>query len=210
MTFVQSSRIWHRGRYLVRRAAPSPKAMSLFGPISRPLLNEATTPIIRRALQRARNGRQLRFRSGDGAIGRFRQRHSPRPLARPKRIRLFHDRQHDAGHHQRARRYGHQHRPRFHRGPRLAGSPSFRTAHHHGAAFSAQTWPPGDPCRHPNPLLAAHAKRGVSHLCGRPGRSHSARADGAVFPRRPGRGPATCVPMSRGFRRSISRARSPG
>jgi O-antigen/teichoic acid export membrane protein len=28
--------------------------MSLFGPISRPLLNEATTPIIRRALQRAR------------------------------------------------------------------------------------------------------------------------------------------------------------
>jgi O-antigen/teichoic acid export membrane protein len=28
--------------------------MSLFGPISRPLLNEATTPVIRRALQRAR------------------------------------------------------------------------------------------------------------------------------------------------------------
>src|SRR5450759_975536 len=28
--------------------------MSFFGPISRPLLNEATTPIIRRALQRAR------------------------------------------------------------------------------------------------------------------------------------------------------------
>jgi O-antigen/teichoic acid export membrane protein len=54
MAFVQSSRIWHRGRYLVRRAAPSPKPMSLFGPISRPLLNEETTPIIRRALQRAR------------------------------------------------------------------------------------------------------------------------------------------------------------
>lgn len=36
------------------RAAISPEAMSLFGPISRPLLNEATTPIIRRALQRAR------------------------------------------------------------------------------------------------------------------------------------------------------------
>jgi len=54
MTFVQSSRIWHRARYLLRRATPSPKAMSLFGPISRPLLNEATTPIIRRALQRAK------------------------------------------------------------------------------------------------------------------------------------------------------------
>jgi O-antigen/teichoic acid export membrane protein len=54
MAFVQSSRTWHRGRYLVRRAALSPKPMSLFGPISRPLLNEATTPIIRRALQRAR------------------------------------------------------------------------------------------------------------------------------------------------------------
>src|SRR5204863_3538053 len=49
-----SSRIWHRERYLLRRAVPSPKTMSLFGPISRPLLNEATTPIIRRALQRAR------------------------------------------------------------------------------------------------------------------------------------------------------------
>jgi len=36
------------------RAAISPEAMSLFGPISRPLLNEATTPIVRRALQRAR------------------------------------------------------------------------------------------------------------------------------------------------------------
>jgi O-antigen/teichoic acid export membrane protein len=54
MALVQSSRIWHRGRYLVRRAAPSPKPMSLFGPISRPLLNETTTPIIRRALQRAK------------------------------------------------------------------------------------------------------------------------------------------------------------
>jgi O-antigen/teichoic acid export membrane protein len=54
VTFVQSWRIWHRGRYLVRRAALSPKPMSLFGPISRPLLNEATTPVIRRALQRAR------------------------------------------------------------------------------------------------------------------------------------------------------------
>src|SRR5204863_3467899 len=49
-----SSRIWHRGRYLLRRAVLSPEAMSFFGPISRPLLNEATTPIIRRALQRAR------------------------------------------------------------------------------------------------------------------------------------------------------------
>jgi O-antigen/teichoic acid export membrane protein len=54
VTLVQSSRIWHRGRYLVRRAALSFRPMSFFGPISRPLLNEATTPVIRRALQRAR------------------------------------------------------------------------------------------------------------------------------------------------------------
>src|SRR5664279_3496047 len=54
MTFVQSSRTWHRARYLLGGATPSPKAMSLFGPISRPLLNEATTPVVRRALQRAK------------------------------------------------------------------------------------------------------------------------------------------------------------
>lgn len=51
---VLGSRIWHRGRYLPARAAPFLESMSFFGPISRPLLNEATTPILRRALQRAR------------------------------------------------------------------------------------------------------------------------------------------------------------
>jgi O-antigen/teichoic acid export membrane protein len=54
MALVQSWRTWHRGRYLLGRAALSPTPMSLFGPISRPLLNEATTPVIRRALQRAK------------------------------------------------------------------------------------------------------------------------------------------------------------
>jgi len=54
MALVQSWRNWHRGRYLLGRAALSFIPMSLFGPISRPFLNEATTPVIRRALQRAR------------------------------------------------------------------------------------------------------------------------------------------------------------
>jgi O-antigen/teichoic acid export membrane protein len=54
MALVQSWRTWHCGRYLLGRAALSPTPMSLFGPISRPLLNEAAAPMIRRALQRAR------------------------------------------------------------------------------------------------------------------------------------------------------------
>ncbi len=54
MSLVQGWRSWHRGRYLLGRAAFLSEPMSLFGPISRPLLNEASTPIIRRALQRAR------------------------------------------------------------------------------------------------------------------------------------------------------------
>jgi hypothetical protein len=54
MMLVQSWRNWHRRRYLPGRAAFFSEPMSLFGPISRPFLNEATAPVIRRALQRAR------------------------------------------------------------------------------------------------------------------------------------------------------------
>ena len=111
--------------------------MSLFGPISRPLLNEATTPVIRRALQRARMVGNFAFVQAMVQLVSFasgillvrwldQTEYAYFKIANTMQgtINVLADMGISIG-------------LRCSIGvPRLAGPPSLRTAHHHGAAFS--------------------------------------------------------------------------
>ncbi len=118
-------------------ALPSPRAptrhtsMSLFGPVPQPLLDETTTPVVRRALQRARivgNFATVQalvqlvgFASGILIVRRFNQ----------SEYAVLHHLEHNAGDDQRACRHGDQHRPPLNRRTGLARPQPIRTAPDH-------------------------------------------------------------------------------